>query len=70
MCPPINTRADAHWQFNGSGFVAQAVPFRWESDEDTGVFVPDAWSPITDGSEPAILGGTLANDAAKSQTFH
>jgi hypothetical protein len=60
-------RATALWRFDALGTIDESN-YDYLVDESAGVFVPEGWTPVEDGSRP-ITTGTTIYDHVKSQQF-
>lgn len=45
------------------------LSYDWSAGSDAGVSAPTAWIPVSDGSQPSIKSGELANEAVDSDTW-
>lgn len=61
-------RGNAEWIFWGNGTIGQVAPYAWTGN-GAQVVVPQAWDVVTDGSQPAKVGGTILNEAFQSVQF-
>jgi hypothetical protein len=61
--------ASADWTFNGSGEISQTSPYKW-TRSGTVVTFPTAWSMLTHGERPTLVGGAIFNTELKRDSWN